>query len=115
MQTPLSDGRDQAPFHCEVEPRRDMVRVHPVGEVDLATAPEIEAQLRDLDAAGFKRLVLDLTDVSFLDSTGLRVILAWDARSRADGLSFSLVPGPPTVQRLFELTGVTERLTFVDG
>lgn len=60
-------------------------------------------------------MTLDLRDVCFLDSTGLRMILDWDAASRADGFAFSVVAGPPTVQRVFELTGTTERITFVEA
>jgi hypothetical protein len=42
-------------------------------------------------------------------------ILEWDARSRADGFAFSLVAGPPTVQRLVDLTDTTRRLPFIEG
>ena len=102
-------------FRCELEPERERVRVRPIGEIDIATAPVVEAHLAQLEAAGFKQVTLDLREVCFLDSTGLRMILEWDARARADGFSFSLVAGPPTVQRLFELTNTTELLSFTDG
>jgi anti-anti-sigma factor len=75
----------------------------------------IDTHLSELTASGFKQVTLDLRAVSFLDSTGLRVILEWDARSRADGFAFSLVAGPPAVQRLFDLTDTTTRLAFVDA
>jgi len=101
-------------FRCELEPERERVRVRPIGEIDIATAPVVEAHLSELTAAGFKQVTLDLSAVRFLDSTGLRMILEWDARSRADGFSFGLVPGPPPVQRLFELTNTTEMLSFSD-
>jgi anti-sigma B factor antagonist len=102
-------------FHCEVQPERQAVRVRPVGEMDLATVGVVEAHLAELASAGFKQLMLDLRAVSFLDSTGLRMILQWDARSRADGFEFSLVAGGPTIQRLFDLTGTRERLNFIDA
>src|SRR5829696_515974 len=107
--------QDHGPFRCELEPERTRVRVRPIGEIDMATTPEVETHLSDLAAAGFEQVTLDLSAVSFLDSTGLRMILEWDARSRADGFSFSLVAGPPTVQRLFDLTDTTARLSFTDG
>ena len=103
------------PFRCELEPERERVRIRPIGEIDMATVPDVEAHLSELTAAGFKEVILDLRSASFLDSTGLRLILEWDARSRADGFNFSLVAGPPTVQRLFDLTDTTRRLTFIDG
>src|SRR5215212_6941361 len=98
------DPQDHEPFRCELEPERERVRIRPVGEIDLATVPVVEAHLRELTAAGFKEVTLDLRAVCFLDSSGLRMILEWDACSRADGFSFGLVEGPPTVQRLFDLT-----------
>src|SRR5215217_7272675 len=102
-------------FRCELEPERERVRVRPIGEIDMATIPVVEAHLRELTASGFNQLTLDLRAVCFLDSSGLRMILEWDARSRADGFAFSLVAGPPTVQRLFDLTDTTARLPFIDG
>jgi anti-sigma B factor antagonist len=102
-------------FRCELEPERERVRIRPIGEIDMATVSVVEAHLGELTAAGFKQITLDLRRVSFLDSTGLRLILEWDARSRADGFAFRLVAGPPTVQRLFDLTDTTARLTFIAG
>jgi anti-sigma B factor antagonist len=89
------------------------VHVIPRGEVDLATAPHLEARLRELREAGFDRLVLDLRHVTFMDSTGLRLLLNWDDAARQDGLTFQLIPGPPHVKRLFEITGVQDRFDFV--
>jgi anti-sigma B factor antagonist len=100
------------PFRCELESRRDAVHVRPIGELDLAAVPVVEAQLAELTAAGFAHLVLDLREVSFLDSSGLHLILTWDARARDDGLAFELIPGPAPVQRMFDVTGVAERLSF---
>lgn len=108
------DTAEIEPFRCEVEPRRDFVYVRPCGELDLATVPVLEQQLKELAAAGFGRLVLDLRELRFLDSTGLRLILEWDAHARSDGLSFDLIRGSAAVQRLFELTGTTNALSFVE-
>ena len=106
-------GEDSLTF--EIIPERQTVRVRPVGTLDLATAPELEAQLTELRAAGFRALILDLRGLVFLDSTGLQLMLRWDAAARADGFSLALVPGAPEVQRVFELTGTTERLPFTDA
>jgi anti-anti-sigma factor len=111
MTTPF-DRSQLVPFRCELEPHRDVVHVRPIGELDMAAAPAVSAQLDELAAAGSAHLVLDLREVSFLDSSGLRLILAWDARARTDGLAFELVPGPAPVQRMFDVTGVAGRLRF---
>lgn len=107
------DPPDLEPFRCELDRQREFVRIRPVGELDIATVPVVAGHLDECEAAGFKQVVLDLREVCFLDSTGLRLILERDARSRADGFGFSLIAGPPPVQRLFDLTRTTERLNFV--
>lgn len=110
----MSD-RPPEPFRCDVESFRGKVVVIPHGEIDLATAPMLEAKLRELRETGFDHLVVDLRSVAFIDSTGLRLILAWDDDSRAEGLDFELIAGGPIVQRLFDITGVTGRLRFIDA
>jgi anti-anti-sigma factor len=102
-------------FHVEIAPERDAVRVSPVGELDMSTADELAAEMRELGRSGFTRIVLDLRDTTFIDSTGLHVILQEYAAVMADGSELSIVPGPPAVQRIFDVTGLSGRLPFVDG
>src|SRR5436190_20895729 len=84
------------------------------GEVDLATTPELEVALeRALEAPG-RRLVIDLRGVTFLDSTGLALMLRQERKARAGGGRVIVVKGPPVVQRVFEVTRMSERLTMVD-
>jgi len=110
-----ADGPEELePFRIEVEPSRDVVRVVPVGELDLATTDTLREEVDRLHQAGFNRLVLDLRQLRFMDSSGLRLVLEIDAGSRSDGWDFSLVRGSEAVQRLFEVTNLTERLDFVD-
>lgn len=86
----------------------------PRGEIDLATVPELEARLRELRDSGFESILLDLRESTFLDSSGLRLILAWDADAQRDGFRFGVVAGPPAVQRVFDVTGVLDRVPFVE-
>lgn len=104
---------DHEPFRCDVDSDGKAVHVRPVGELDLATVPLLETQLAELHASGFEQLTLDLRGVSFLDSSALRLIIVWDDKSRTDSFAFSLIEGPPAVQRLFDLTCTTDRLPFV--
>jgi anti-sigma B factor antagonist len=99
-------------FHCDVIPERDRVRVAPVGELDLLTAPQLERTVRELLASGFDHVVLDLAELRFLDSTGLHLILSLRASADAAGHRLELRPGPPPVQRVFELTGTLDRARF---
>jgi anti-sigma B factor antagonist len=90
-------------------------RVRIFGELDIAAVPVLEAEVARLRDGGLRRLVLDLSGLGFLDSTGLRCVLELDAEARQDGFSIALVPGPRAVQRVFELTGTTARLRFIDA
>ena len=56
--------------------------------------------------------MLDLRRLTFIDSTGMRLVLTWHARARRDGISFAVIPGPGVVQRLFEVAGVLDQLPF---
>ena len=88
------------------------MRVRTTGSLDLASAPLLDAELSRLYEVGFRRLIVDLSDLQFMDSTGLRLLLRWDAATRQDSLSIELIPGPPAVQRVFEVTGTAKLLPF---
>jgi anti-sigma B factor antagonist len=98
----------------EIEERRagDTVVLTLRGELDLASIELVEARLGELRAAGEPAL-LDLDELDFMDSSGLRLVLNAAEASDASGWPFSLTHGPEQVQRLFESTGVTERLPIV--
>jgi anti-sigma B factor antagonist len=83
-----------------------------VGELDLATAGELEAAINRLCAYGAREIVLDLHELSFVDSTGLRVILTGRQVCETHACDFSLTRVQVPVQRLFEQTGLGERLSF---
>lgn len=89
-----------------------LLSVH--GELDLVTAPELEAALERAGPAGRGRLIIDLRGVSFLDSTGLVLLLRHEREAAAGGRRLIVVKGPAHVQRVFDLTGMSERLTMVD-
>jgi anti-sigma B factor antagonist len=82
------------------------------GEVDLATARLLEDALTALDTAPLESVVVDLRGLTFIDSTGLRAILAGRDHCAEGGVEFLLVPGPPQVQRLFSLVGLLDVLSF---
>jgi len=84
------------------------------GELDLATCDKVERELRRLEATDARRIVLDLSGLSFMDSTGVTLILRAEARSRADSLRLRLRRGPAHVQRVFTISGVADVLPFED-
>ena len=83
------------------------------GELDLAVAPKLEACLGDLDLGPGDTLVVDLSGLEFLDSSGLRVLVVAHHRAEQEGFRFVLVRGPDPVARIFELTGIDQQLEIV--
>ena len=92
------------------------MRVAVSGELDLSSALTFEEELRRIeDRSQPSLLVLDLTSLKFMDSTGLRLILSAHARAMNRGRKLAIVQGGDAVRRIFRLTGVLDRLNFVDG
>jgi anti-sigma B factor antagonist len=84
------------------------------GELDLASSPQLEHELDRLWQADVEQLVIDLRALEFMDSTGLSIIVSAHQRLSELGRTLSIVRGPKQVQRLLDLTGVSERLRLVD-
>ena len=84
------------------------------GEIDLANAFDVEAELERVEATDAGAIVVDLSGLQFIDSTGLRVLVAADARSRADSSRLSLLRPPDRVLRIFNISGFADRLPFAD-
>ncbi len=105
-------GSEPERFRCDVEPDRESVRVVPFGELDLDTVREVEEHLLELQQNGFREVVLDLRNLTFIDSSGVHVIVAADRLARRDGTHFALIAGPSAVQRVFEIAGIEDMLRF---
>lgn len=85
------------------------------GELDLATVEPVQRELERVEATDVLSIVLDLSDLTFMDSTGVRLVMMAAARSRANGNRLVLLRGQPAVQRVFELCGVERLLPFDDA
>jgi anti-sigma B factor antagonist len=93
----------------------DGVRVVAVtGELDLDTMQELNAALAADDAV-LATTVLDLRGLTFIDSSGVSGVLSAARRAREAGGRMVCVPGPPSVRRVFELTGVDTAVEWVGG
>lgn len=86
----------------------------PRGELDLANADRLVEAVAEMEERSPARITIDLGELRFIDSTGLRAILQADARARERGYELLLLPGVDTVQRVFELTGTSALLRFVE-
>jgi anti-anti-sigma factor len=87
--------------------------VAPRGEIDLATVDVLREALEAAVQSG-DELVLDLREVAFMDTSGLRYVLELSSRADSGEFGLRLLRGPRAVQRVFEVSGVESRLPFVD-
>jgi anti-sigma B factor antagonist len=104
----------QNEFNVELSGDDHAIVLSVTGELDLATSPELEAAL-ERAATGPELLILDLRGVSFMDSTGLSLLVKAHRRAQESQRRLAVVRGGAQVQRLLTLTGVAERLTLIDS
>lgn len=105
----------QDQFRVEVRSEGKVAVVEVIGELDLASGPELERKLEELAEPPIELLVIDLREVEFMDSTGLSIIVKAHQRFTDAGRQLALVRGTSQVQRLLDLTGVAERLQIIDS
>jgi anti-anti-sigma factor len=87
----------------------------PRGELDLASCEHLEEELEQVNRSQSQLMILDLREVDFMDSTGLRLVVTADQHARESGRRFGVVNGSKQVRRLLSLTRVEEQLTVVDA
>jgi anti-sigma B factor antagonist len=94
----------------------DGVEIGLEGELDLATAPQLEAELERIheEEWPFSQLVVDLRALAFLDSAGLEVIVRLDRTAGERGYELAVVRGPRAVERLFAVMQLDRTLRIVD-
>ena len=100
---------DEPDFRLVVSGRVEGTLVVPQGELDLATAPQLEAVL----VAQTGPVAVDLRELSFVDASGLRVLIEAEAHSRQNGMNLRFIAGP-AVRRLFELADEPDQLTYIE-
>lgn len=104
--------RSNAGFRVDVERRRDGVVVTPSGELDLASIERLSHALAEHESAPL--VVLDLRAITFLDTSGLRLVIGAHQRAEQAGVRLVLVRGRESVQRIFEVVDLERELPFVD-
>jgi anti-sigma B factor antagonist len=85
------------------------------GEIDVATAPQLRECLHSVIAVGKSTVVLDLLDVTFLDSTALGVMVGALKRCRELGGDLHVVVADPRIMKIFEITGLSNVFTIADS
>ncbi len=84
------------------------------GEMDLANAPDVERELVRAESTNATAIVVDLSELTFMDSTGIRLLITAHARSREDGGRLQLIRPPARVFRVLCIAGVDKLLPFAD-
>jgi anti-sigma B factor antagonist len=108
-----TDGRWTSVQDFKVDiigPTGDCAVLQIAGELDAYTAPFLRDRMRDLTAVGVRHVIADLRQVSFLDSTGLGVLVGGLKRFREHGGSLAPVVTKSSVLKIFQITGLTSVL-----
>jgi anti-sigma B factor antagonist len=98
-------------LQLQVRPDRYRVIVEVSGELDLASVGTLQQTLDELRADGWEHIVIDLRQVSFIDSTGLSLLLNAERSARRPGASFAILDSSPAVERLLEVVGLQDHFT----
>ena len=100
-------------MEIEVQDSEERTLVTLSGELDAATASFLYDKLSDLEVENTQNVVLDLAQVTFMDSTGLAVIVTEHKRLQHSNGTLTIFSPPSSVRRLFEITGLTTVLDIV--
>lgn len=103
----------QRSFTVQLQPRADAALIVVSGELDIASAPELEQALDQIRPESTTLVIVDLRGLEFMDSTGLSIIVRAHQRLSEHNCELTLIKGPPQVQRLLDLTGLADRLRLV--
>ena len=99
------------PFRCEVTPDGDSVAIRLHGELDVATAPEVDAAFAEVAPRGLP-VTLDLRGLTFMDSRGIRMLVSFQEQASAGGFPLQVACGDQ-VRELLAMTGLDRHVTVV--
>ena len=102
-------------YEIELLRQEAVLRIVLKGEFDLAAKPALEDILRDLEPAGLERVVVDIREVTFFDTTGLNMANQLDRWGRDHGIPMTFTRGVPAVANALEAAGLAITLTFSDA
>lgn len=88
-------------------------RVAAAGELDIATVDQLQQALVAVEGTDAELIVLDLSGLSFIDSTGLRLVLDLNERCGGEADRLRVVAGSPAVERLLDIVGLRDQLPLI--
>lgn len=103
---------DASPLEIFVNQKDDRTHVALMGELDLATAPFVAKRLQDATTESQEDLVIDISLLTYIGSTGLSLLISQHKALQARGRSLTILNPTPMAQRLFQITGLTQILTI---
>lgn len=103
-----------ANFKIDVEQGHGEMVVRLSGDLDLDAFDEVDEVLTSAQSNGNRGLRIDLRGLQFIDSSGIRLLLAARARAESNGHQLRIIRGSERIQRIFVLTNLDERLPFCD-
>ena len=102
-------------FGIEVKKNGASTRIVPAGELDIATTPALEQAIAEATAEPGTVLVLDLRELAFMDSTGLRTLAQTNARAEEAGFELHIWRGSRQIERVLEISGLGTLLPLEDA
>ena len=102
-------------FTAQINSRNGVANIALRGELDMATAPDLEVHLASFEDNGVTAIMLDLRELTFMDTTVLHALVQARDRATRNGRRLILVGARPSVRRLFELAGTESLLDDHDA
>jgi anti-anti-sigma factor len=103
-----------SPFEIHSDLQADTATVRLAGELDMAAVPRVEEAVASVRSRGADRVIVDLSRLGFVDSSGLRMCITLNDRATAEGWTLRLIrPSGPSLS-VFQITGAEENLPFID-
>lgn len=109
----MTETHEAPEFRLDARREGPVATVAVIGELDIATGPELQAAIEALEP-GYEELVVDLSECSFFASSGISSLLEENARAAREGFRLVVVKAPASAQRIFDLTSLEKLITFRD-
>ena len=104
-----------SPFDLRIARNDERIQIVPCGELDIATTPQLERAIAEATTDATAELVLDLRQLTFMDSTGLRALAQANVNAEAAGRSLAIWRGPRQIERVLEISGLGALLPLADA
>jgi anti-anti-sigma factor len=101
-------------FEIHSELQGETARLTVTGELDIATISRVEEAVATALARGAGSVIVDLSRLAFVDSSGLRLFITLNDRAPAEGWSLGLIRPPEPAFAVFQITGAEENLPFIE-